>query len=150
MTTKQTTLARMYAFTLSRGDEGVTDDEVKEALDLTQNTIARSRKRLVSMGAVYPTTIKRKTRKGWPARVWKATPGVEVIRTVGRPVTITDPRAHRLTVYLNEDEKIKLDTFAWESDTPKSRLATSLMGIGYTAAHSGVQLEKWTATMDKK
>jgi len=140
----------MYAFTLSRGDDGVTDDEIKTALDLTQNTVARSRKRLADIGAMYRTDTKRKTSKGWPACVWRATPDVDVVRPIGRPSKTNEPRDQRLTVYMNEKERSKLDRLAGTFDTPTSRLATSLMGIGYTATNNGIDLTKWAEKSDNQ
>lgn len=134
MTTTETTLSKVYAYFIIKGEQGATLDEACEELNLTQSVIARSRVKLAGMGALYATTEKRRTRAGGRARVHCALPGVNVIKKMGRPSHARSlSRSNRLTVYLTEDEMLKLGDLAENRSVAKSRLAVDLMAHGYTA-----------------
>lgn len=133
MTTTQTTLSRVYSYFLSRGDTGATNEEASDALKMTTATIARSRATLLKMGALYATTAKRRTRAGGSARVHCALPGVDVIRSTGRPCRAKAlVRSKRLTLYLTDAEHAKLAEHAEQEKRTPSRCAVALIGDGYT------------------
>lgn len=55
----------------SRGLLGATDDETEVALDLSHQTASARRRRLVQLGRVVDSGMRRKTRSGRKAVVWR-------------------------------------------------------------------------------
>ena len=68
----------VYAFILSRGEEGATDDEVIQQLGIPHASMAGTRHDLEKLGAVLGTDRNRPTVSGNLAEVWVAKPGVRV------------------------------------------------------------------------
>jgi hypothetical protein len=68
----------VYAFVLSRGEEGATDDEVIQHLGIQHASMAGTRHDLEKLGALVGTNRNRLTVAGNPAEVWVAVPGVKV------------------------------------------------------------------------
>jgi hypothetical protein len=68
----------VYAFILSRGEEGATDDEVIQHLGIPHASMAGTRHDLEKLGAVLGTDRNRPTVSGNLAEVWIAKPGVRV------------------------------------------------------------------------
>ena len=63
-------LARVYHHFVDRGDDGTTDEEQQDALNMTGNSQRPRRCRLVNLGLVKDSGNMRRTRAGRPATVW--------------------------------------------------------------------------------
>ncbi len=62
--------AAVLAMLRERGEQGATDQEIQDALELSSSTENPRRWELVNAGAVVASGRKRKTRSNCPATVW--------------------------------------------------------------------------------
>ena len=70
---------RVYQHILSRGDQGITDDEGFRSLDMNPNTYRPCRINLMDKGLVLNTNTKGVTESGRKAWKWKAVPVSEAV-----------------------------------------------------------------------
>jgi hypothetical protein len=68
-TIANTVRGRVLGFIRDRGEQGATDDEVEEALDLRHQTASARRRELYLLGEIRPIG-ERHTRSGRRAKVW--------------------------------------------------------------------------------
>ena len=95
----------VYAFILSRGEEGATDDEVIQQLGIQHASMAGTRHDLEKLGAVLGTDRNRPTVSGNLAEVWIAKPGVRVDKRppkTEREILLTGAR--RVIENMTDDE----------------------------------------------
>jgi predicted transcriptional regulator len=59
---------------LIRQNEGLTDDEIERLTGYTHQSASSSRNSLMNDGFVYASTVRRRTRQGQKAIVWKVSP----------------------------------------------------------------------------
>lgn len=64
--------AKVYAWIISRGEDGGTDDEGEAALGICCQTYTPRRRELVQLGLVVDSGRRRPTSSGRPAAVWVA------------------------------------------------------------------------------
>ena len=130
---------RVYEALIERGNYGATDEELQTLLQLKNGSTARPRRvELEKIGAVYRTEMKRVTKSGRKAAVYCANPGVDITKKTGRPpAQPKDALTEKVTVYLTQDQKRKLERLARQDKRAVGELARECLGIGWQLTNDG-------------
>ena len=128
---------KVYRFLMACGNYGATDDEVRAALDMPiASTAAARRRSLELIGACERTEIKRKTRSGRMAFVYRAVPNADLQVTPGRPAKAIDARRHaKVTTYVTQEMHADLCYLAAESDRSVADIVRAALQV-YISEHA--------------
>lgn len=83
----------VFRYILGRGEQGATDEEIQEALEMAGNTERPRRRELEAEGRIFDCGKRRHTKTGRKAAVWVAQPGTLRVRPRAKKPELEDGKA---------------------------------------------------------